>query len=95
MNIDNFLKACFGISLVILSTAGLIFSLQPASADTPQQNRATGKYQSSSQYVKNDGKMYFSVYITNTETGEGALYHWQTGGSFTKLSKFAMPADPI
>ena len=97
MNMNNFLKACFGISLVILSTAVLIFSTQPAIADAPQQSYATGKYQTSCQYVHNsdESKMFFAVYVTNTETGEGALYHWSSGGSFKKLGNFYMPSNPI
>ena len=92
---DKITQRLFGLAAVIAAFAFLLHTASPAIADAPQQSYATGKYQSSLQYVSHEGQLYFAVYITNTETGAGITYHWQKGGTFDRLGNFSNPANPI
>ena len=92
---DKITQRLFGLAALIAAFAFLLHTVSPAIADSPRQSYSTGKYTSSVSYTQTASGMACAVYITNTETGEGVMYHWKTGGDFKKLSAFSNPSDPI
>lgn len=99
---DNFLKRCIGLSLVLFSSATLLFSAaflfantNPVQASDADTLYGTGKYQMSLQSVydiKNDDLLYY-VMVWDTETGKSKFYY-NSKGSFSKFGG-QLPSSPL
>ncbi len=98
---DNFLKRCIGLSLVLFSTATLLFSaaflfgnMNPVQANNSDTLYGTGKYQMSLSSVYDaaaDDYAYF-ILVWDTETGKSKFYG-NTKGSFEYYTK--LPTNPL
>lgn len=89
---NKFLSVCFGVSLILLSTAFLVQSFSTAQAAPSPKNflaegtSSIGKYMITFQLTNGD---YPNAIVWNTETGVSTLYAWGMKG--WEKSQFQLP----